>query len=117
MKGNWRLPTIKDSFFDYALLTDNEVLDNIYDLQSPNIRNKIILRKPSYRIVLDDKRKRGLQLKNNAVLYLQTTLYVVGNNLPQYTVLATANDNRIIGGKIVGDVGHHSYAPSTTSEW
>ena len=117
IKGNWILPTIKDSFFDYTLLTDNEVLDNIYALQSPTIRNKIVLAKPSYKIVLTDKRKRGLQLKNNAVLELRTTLYVVGNSLSNYTVLSAANDNRIIGGRIVGDVGQHTYAEGTTSEW
>lgn len=117
IKGTWLVSTIRDSFFDYSFLSDNEVLDNVLALQSSAIRNKIILTKPSYRVVLDDYRKRGLQLKDNAILNMQTTIYLAGNNLSRYAILVVGNNNKIIGGEIVGDIDSHVFAEGTTSEW
>lgn len=117
LKGEWILPTIKDTFFDSSELTDNQILDNIYAVQSTTLDNTIYLSKPEYLIVLTSKHKQGLKLKSNAILHFSSTLKVVGNDLPQYTVVSAGDNTMILGGTIIGDVGSHTYVEGTTSQW
>lgn len=117
LKGNWILPTIKDANFDDSYLTDNQILDNIYAVQSSDLDNTIYLTRTEYSIVLTSKHKQGLKLKSNATLHLNTTLKVMGNDLPQYTVVLAGDNTTIIGGIIIGDVGNHTYIEGTSSQW
>ena len=117
LKGEWILPTIKDTYFDSSELTDNQILENIYTVQSMTLDNIIYLSKPEYQIVLTSKHKQGLKLKSNAILHLNSTLKVVGNDLPQYTVVSAGDNTKILGGRIIGDVGSHTYVEGTTSQW
>lgn len=118
MKGTWNIPIIKDSYFDSLLLSDNQIFDNISQIQSDEISNKILLTKPTYRIVLDKKHKVGLSLKSNTELINGSVITIAGNDLPQYTIISVARNNiRISGGEIVGDIGSHQYIEGTTSQW
>ena len=117
LKGTWILPSIEDVIFSDNHLTDNQILDNIYVLQSDDIINTIVLTKPEYRIVLSNERNYGLKLKKNTTLYLKTTLFAEGNDLPLYTIISVSSNTVIYGGSIIGDVGRHTYVDGSTSQW
>ena len=118
IKREWLVPVIKDSYFDWTLLTDNQILDNLSEIQSDDIVNKIVLTKPQYVVSLDKKHLNGLSLKSNAVLEINSTINVAGNNLTLYKVISVSQDNiEISGGQIVGDVGKHTYIDGSTSQW
>ena len=118
MKGTWHIPIIKDVFFDSQLLSDNQIFDNISQMQSDDVNNRVQLTKSKYRIVLDKKHKVGLSLKSNTELINGSIIAIAGNDLPQYTIISVARNNVIIsGGEIVGDVGSHQYIEGTTSQW
>ena len=117
IKGTWILEIIKDEVFDSGKLSDNQILDNIFYLQSDDLNNRILLTKRNYNIVFTSSHRHALRLKNNAILKMNTTLYVCGNSLPHYAAIVTANNNKILGGSIVGDVEHHELISGSTSEW
>ena len=118
MKGTWVIKKIKDTFFDWNHLTDNQILDNITEMQSDFVNNVIYLTKPDYCIEMSEKHKIGLRLKSNTILKNSSIIRVQGNNLPQYSVISINGGNVAIrGGEIIGDVGSHLYKDGSTSEW
>ena len=119
VEGSWVVSKICDDFFDFCLLTDNQVLDNISAMQSDRIKNTIILRRGKYSVVLSEKHKSALLLKSNTILKSSSDIVVEGNDLTSYSVLkiGSSSNVRIYGGSITGDVGNHTYRTGTTSEW
>ena len=117
--GSWILPSIKDSFFDTASLSDTQILDNITNMQSDDIENVIYLDKPSYYLVLESNHKRALCLSSNTKLFNNSKLCVLGNDLTQYAVISVGKKKNILikGGEIEGDVGKHVYYDNVNSQW
>lgn len=118
MKGKWIVPIIRDVYFDWTYLFDNQVLDNISEMQSESIKNKVYLTKPQYNIVMTRNHTVGLLLKSCTELINRSVLCVAGNDLVHYAVISvTANNVIINGGQIIGDVGNHTYLKNSTSQW
>ena len=117
-KGTWAVTEIKDSYFESAFLSDNQILENISRIQSDEITNSIYLEKPQYRIGFSKDFIRALSLSSNTKLYMRSKLCVLGNDLPKYAVISVGKKKNIIirGGEIEGDVGNHKYA-SSTDQW
>ena len=119
IKGTWNVNEIHDSFFDFELLTDNQVLDNITCLQSNDKKNKVLLNRPVYSITLTPKHKSALLLSSNTILLCNSTFQLKGNNLSSYYILGVVKKENVTikGGRIIGDVGDHHYVEGSTSEW
>lgn len=118
LKGTWKTKTIKDEWFDDAILTDNQIIQNINVIQSDNLLQELWIEK-NYLLLLDSKWNTGLSLSSNTVLHFDASISIGGNDLKQYSIV---NINRkenvsIIGGEIIGDVGKHNYVEGSTSEW
>ena len=119
LTGSWILSKIDDNFFDFSILSDNQVLDNISVLQSDSIKNRIVLNKPVYKVILTSEHRIALLLASNTVLRCNSSLEVQGNDLPIYTVIEITRKEDVIvkGGRIKGDIGSHRYIKGSTSEW
>lgn len=119
LKGSWSLPRIDDKIFDFSLLSDNQVLDNITALQSDNLKNTVVLSRPVYNVVLTKEHRIALLLSSKTVLRCNSIIEVQGNDLPIYTVIEITRkkDVSVKGGLIIGDVGKHRYIEGSTSEW
>ena len=119
LNGTWQISEIKDSFFDWTVLTDNQILDNVSILQSENVDNVVYLSKPQYNIILTANHKYGLVLKSNTRLSISSHIKIQGNNLPHYAIVYISEANNIIikGGQLEGDVGGHTYREGNSSQW
>ena len=119
LKGTWRVPVIKDSYFDWSSLSDNQILDNISTLLADSVDNHIFLGKPEYRVFLDSSHMYGLTLKSNTKIELKSSIVLEANKLPFYAIiyLSEVDNVKINGGSIVGDVGRHIYMEGNSSQW
>ena len=119
LKGSWFLSKIDDTIFDFDILSDNQILDNITALQSDRVKNTIVLNRPVYKVFLTKEHRKALSLASNTVLLCNSTIEVQGNDLPIYIVIGIdrKKDVAIKGGWIKGDVGNHRYIEGSTSEW
>ena len=118
LKGTWNTRTIKDEWFDDAILTDNQIIQNLNTIQSDNQIQELWIRK-DYLLLLDSKWNTGLMLSSNTVLHLDSSICIDGNDLKQYAIVSinTKENVTILGGEIYGDVGKHNYVSESTSEW
>lgn len=120
MKGSWHISSIEDTFFDNKYLDDEQILYNINSLQSDEIPQKVHLNKTSYNVNIDKTGGAGIIISSNTVFdFTNTTLRLIPNSYKSYDIiLVKGKDNvTLIGGKIIGDVGAHTYIDGTTSEW
>ena len=119
LSGTWFAPTIDDSFFIPAILSDDDIFFNINNLQNDKILNTIYLKKNKYNISIKESGGYALKLKDKVNIVNKSTISLLGNNYKGYSILlvSKSSDIDIAGGKIVGDVGKHKYQSGTSSEW
>lgn len=118
LKGTWNTKTIKDEWFDSAVLTDNQIIKNINTLQSDRIKQDIWLTN-HHELILDENNDTGLTLASNSTVHFNSTLKIKGNDLKRYSIVSINRKENvnIIGGEVIGDVGKHRYVEGSTSEW
>lgn len=119
ISGSWLLTEIKDSFFDQTLLSDNQILDNISQLLSENIDNRVFIDKKEYRVKLSSQHKYALMLKSKTRINIKSRIVLETNNLPHYAIvyISKADNIYLNGGVFVGDVGSHTYREGNSSQW
>lgn len=118
LKGTWCVDKISDLAFNSEYLSDNEVVNNLSTIQSDALFNKISIDK-DYHITITKSGGSGLLLSSHSYLLLNGTLYLNGNNYKSYQIIDVQKKENVTikGGKIVGDVGKHTYVDGSTSEW
>lgn len=117
--GSWIASKIDDSFFISSILTDDQILVNINNLQSKDVRNIIHLKKKNYNLNIKANNGYALKLLNHAKVISQSKINLNGNNHKGYFIvfIADATDIEYSGGTINGDVGIHNYIKDSSSEW
>lgn len=118
-EGTWNMPDISDVVFDREVLSDNQVLKNIENLQSDYVDNVITLMGPDYFISIDEKNGYGLRLKSHVTLDNRTSIWLRPNSWSQYDIIQVAKttDVSIRGGRIIGDVDKHIFVEGKLSAW
>lgn len=119
IEGSWRLPEIRDSYFDAQLLSDNDILSNINHLQNSVIENSIYLTKPRYFIDLSKRGDHALLIAGNTKVFCESEIAIRGNNFISYNIVMISGVDNVYwrGGKITGDVGTHYYVSGSSSGW
>ena len=120
IEGNWSASIIRDAFFMFDRLSDNEIISNINALQSKGIHNTIYLNKKEYFLKIDNNGGHALRLLDNTDCILNSKIKLKGNNYENYSIIYISESSgiRVSGrGEIVGDVGYHRYIPESSSEW
>ena len=118
LKGTWRVDKISDLVFSKEYLSDTEIIDNINTIQSDTITNEVVINR-DYHITIAKSGGTGIHPSSHSTILLKGTISLKGNNYKAYQIIEINNkkDVSIKGGRIVGDVGKHTYIEGTTSEW
>lgn len=118
LNGTWLVDKIKDVAFSKDYLSDGDIINNLNIIQSDSILNEIIIDR-DYRVAIPRNNGYGLMLSSNSKLFLNATLTVEPNSYTHYKVIFIPRKQNvcIVGGRIVGDVGLHTYVDNSTSEW
>ena len=118
LKGTWRVDTISDKVFSRDYLSDTDIINNLNAIQSDDINNTIVVTR-DYTITIAKSGGSGIDLKSNTSLLLDGTISLAPNNYTSYSVIKISGRENVIvrGGRIVGDVGKHTYVKGSTSEW
>lgn len=119
ISGSWNVNEIKDEWFDYTLMSDIDILYNINNLQSDEINQVVVLKKPVYVFKIEEENGYGINLTSNTCLIIKSTLKLLTNNLKGYQIINVKNKRNveIIGGRIEGDALEHSDFFKKKSEW
>lgn len=118
LKGTWRVNRIRDLSFIPDYLSDDDIINNINILQSDDLKNEVIINR-DYTVTIPRSGGSGLKLASNTTCYLNATLTVAPNDFKSYNIVQIKQKKniKIKGGRIVGDVGLHTYVEGSTSEW
>ena len=118
LNGTWSVEKVKDLLFSREHLSDAEIIANLNAIQSDVVQNEIAISR-DYFVTITKSGGAGLELKSNTTLFLDATLTLAPNDYKSYKIInIRGKENvKIKGGKIVGDVGSHTYIEGTTSEW
>ena len=118
LKGTWCVEKVKDVLFSRDFLSDAEIIANINTIQSDSVQNEIIVTR-DYTIPISESGGFGLNLKSNTNLLLYDTLTLAANDYKSYSIINIKGKENVAikGGKIVGDVGQHTYLKGSSSEW
>ena len=114
IQGTWYVENISTDFF--VDLTYKNSLRDVLALASPDVNNKIMIKKGIYDISLDEKNKNGIMIPSNTDVVIDGTICLAPNSLAYYEIVkAQGNDISISGkGSIIGDKGNHL---GTSGEW
>ncbi len=105
ISGTWRVTNIYSSWFnDYAR---QDVIKNVFALQSNDIRNNIYLGNPNVSVSLDSP--IALNLTSNTNLYMAGTINLVPTERENYRIINISNVNNVLikGGNLVADYHTH----------
>ena len=118
LNGTWIVDRISDKIFSRNYLSDTEIINNLNAIQSDSILNEITITR-NYTITIPKSGGSGLILKSNTILLLDATLILAPNKLRSYNIVYIQGKENVTvkGGRIVGDVGKHTYIEGTSSEW
>ena len=118
LKGTWCAGEVRDDIFSRKYLTDDDIIANLNTIQSDTVQNEIIITR-DYNVTIARTGGSGLNLKSNTTLQLYATLTLTPNDYKSYSIINIKGKKnvKVKGGKIVGDVGRHTYIKDTSSEW
>ncbi|MBP3763128.1 MAG: right-handed parallel beta-helix repeat-containing protein [Bacteroidales bacterium] len=118
LKGTWRVDKISDLVFSKDYLTDTDIINNLNTIQSDVMANEVTINR-DYRIAIAKSGGAGLLPSSHSTILLKGTLSLEGNDYKTYQIIDIKNKEDVIvkGGRIMGDVGKHTYIEGTTSEW
>ena len=119
LSGSWHCEIIRDIFFDYDHLSDNQIIANVNTLQSNDLGQEITLEKPVYNCSIPKNDGALLVLKSNTSLVLRTSISIQGNSYTSYNIIRVkgCKNVSIRGGIVRGDVGKHLYSLTNSSQW
>jgi parallel beta-helix repeat protein len=118
--GTWNQDLIDDKYFDWSVLDDNSIIKNIEALQSEVIHNTICLSKKNYLVQIEKESGYCIYPKSNCTFIINSEIAIKPNNFKSYNIILVRKKRnvKISGtGKIVGDVGKHTYVVGSSSEW
>ncbi|MBR1461788.1 MAG: right-handed parallel beta-helix repeat-containing protein [Prevotella sp.] len=118
LKGTWRVDKISDLVFSKEYLSDTEIINNLNAIQSDAMTNEVTINR-DYHIAIAKSGGAGLLPSSHSTILLKGTISLEGNGYKTYQIIDIKNkeDVTVKGGRIVGDVGKHTYIEGTTSEW
>lgn len=119
VKGTWLAPTIDDRFFDSSLLTDDQIIGNINNLQSDAIKNVIKIGAKDYNCSITKLGGAVLILRSNTKCMLSSTISLLPCSFPNYQIVQIydVNDVEFRGGIIIGDLLDHPFTSDSSHEW
>ena len=119
VKGTWTLPYIDDKYFNSEILSDNQIIASINNLQRDDVENQIVLTKKQYLCSIPKEDGCLINLSSNTKLILHATISIKENSYASYNIIRIKGKENVSvsGGTLIGDVGAHSYAAGTTSQW
>lgn len=118
LTGTWCVEKIKDILFSKEYLSDAEIISNLNVIQSDTVNNEITIIR-DYEVTIAKTGGTGLDLRSNTTLLLDATLTLAPNDYKSYSIINVKGKKNVTvqGGKIVGDVGFHTYIEDSSSEW
>lgn len=118
LKGSWSVDKVSDLLFSKEYLSDTEIINNLNVIQSDAIANEVTIVR-DYNIAIAKSGGAGLVPSSHSTVLLKGTISLEGNDFPIYKIVYINNkeDVTVEGGKIVGDVGRHTYIEGSSSEW
>ncbi|MDY3843390.1 MAG: right-handed parallel beta-helix repeat-containing protein [Prevotella sp.] len=118
LKGSWCVDTISDLLFSREHLSDTEIISNLNAIQSDTMTNAVTIHR-DYSITIARSGGAGLLPSSHSVIQLKGTISLEGNDYKTYQIIdiKKKEDVTITGGRIVGDVGKHTYIEGSSSEW
>lgn len=118
LKGTWCVEQISDINFDNKYLSDDEIISNLNTIQSDEIYNEVSINR-DFHVTISKSGGSVLEPSSHSILNLNGTLFLEGNDCKSYQIINIKNkeDVSIKGGRIVGDVGKHTYIKDSSSEW
>lgn len=118
LEGTWCVEKISDLTFKNDCLTEQEIINNINIIQSDSLFNDITIFR-DITVGFSKSGGAGLNMSSNSNLLLKGKLIAQPNDFKSYNIINIQNKENvhIIGGTVIGDVGHHFYVNGSTSEW
>lgn len=118
LKGTWCVDKVKDVSFSREFLSDADIISNLNVIQSDSMHNEMTIIR-DYIVAIPKSGGSGLILKSNTDLQLKGTLTLAPNGYKSYSIINIKGKKNVVikGGKIVGDVGKHTYIEGSSSEW
>ena len=118
LKGTWHVDKISDIIFNNQYLSDDDIISNLNTIQSDDIFNEVRINR-DFHVTVSKSGGSVLEPSSHSILYLNGTLFLEGNDCKSYQIINIKNkdDVSIKGGRIVGDVGKHTYIKDSSSEW
>ena len=118
LKGSWRVNKISDLVFSKYYLTDTEIINNLNTIQSDAMVNEVVINR-DYHIDIARSGGAGLLPSSHSTILLNGTISLEGNDYKAYKIIDINGKEEVAiqGGRILGDVGKHTYIEGTSSEW
>lgn len=108
IKGNWNVPEISTKLFT-DLNYENSLRD-VVSLAHPKVKNRIVIEKGDYKVMVEQKAKVCVPLCSNTNFILKGTIRLAPNDYKGYNIIQAKGENIHIngGGTIVGDKHTHT---------
>ncbi len=118
LRGSWCVDKISDLVFNREYLSDAEIISNLNTIQADGMTNEVTIHR-NYQFSIAKSGGAGLIPSSHSIILLKGVLSLEGNNYKSYQIIDIRNkkDVTVKGGRIVGDVGRHTYIDGTSSEW
>lgn len=100
ISGTWRADSISTRMFS-SLKNDNDI-QNVIALASPDINNVIIIEKGDYWVHVGPQSVTPLIIPSNTVLHLEGKIHMRPNNNKFYSIISIENSSNV---SIIGDGG------------
>lgn len=114
IKGSWDVPEISTRLF--ADLSYENSLRDVVSLAHPKVKNRIVIEKGDYKVMVEQKAKVCVPLCSNTDFILKGTIRLIPNNLKSCDIIQAKGENINIkgNGTIIGDKHTHT---GTEGEW
>lgn len=118
LKGTWCVDKVSDLIFSKEYLSDTEIINNLNAIQSDKQSNEVTIHR-DYNIAIAKSGGAGLLPSSNSTILLKGTISLQGNDYKTYQIIDIKHKENVTvkGGRIVGDVGKHTYIEGSSSEW
>lgn len=108
IKGSWDVPEISTKLF-VDLSYENSLRD-VVSLAHPKVKNRIVIEKGDYKVMVEQKAKVCVPLCSNTDFILKGTIRLTPNNLKSCDIIQAKGENINIkgNGTIIGDKHTHT---------
>ena len=118
LNGTWCVDKVSDLLFSKEYLSDTEIINNLNAFQSDKQSNEVTIYR-DYDIAIAKSGGAGLLPSSNSTILLKGTISLQCNDYKTYQIIDIKHKENVTvkGGRIVGDVGKHTYIEGSSSEW